>query len=134
MTVDEAIQAMEKVVDVSDKIVCKYLTETSPIGNPALWKHFIPDEDYVPGMFVNSWYLGLEGDYRGPTIPDRGYAYNSLLTKAKANKQAVKIFWNSVPYAEALEDGWSTQAPTGIVKNATFLEKEIERTVQELFK
>lgn len=94
----------------------------SPVGNPTLWKSVkagaAPPPGYVGGQFRNSWFIDVEktasysGTYRAPDASGSG----SLSEGSKLNKLRTSPFQyislhNSLPYAVALEQGRSTQAP-----------------------
>ncbi len=94
------------------------IDEMSPVGNPSLWKR--PEaapEGYVGGHFRANWQLGVGAL---PTTEIAGTAYKGTLAKEQ-NKLPVKAsclvyyYANNAPYAQALEDGHSKQAPHGMV-------------------
>ena len=66
------------------------IVERTPIGNPSLWKPPYWPKDYTPGALREAW--GIE------------YTNNS-----------VTIF-NDKPYAYRVETGWSSQAPSGMMR------------------
>ena len=65
-----------------------YLT---PVGNPALWKYPRLDPWYEPGTLKAAWNLTFDS-----------------VTEATIS--------NYTPYAQRVEDGWSTQRPNGMLK------------------
>ena len=101
-------------------LVMSRIDQRSPIGDPKFWKYPAP-KNYQPGTFRGSWMLGVDSlntDQPGTRDPHR-----RMLSVARAMKQIpdkaaghVYFYANSVPYAIALEYGWSyRQAPYGIV-------------------
>lgn len=101
------------VIDVTASVVDK-----SPVGNPDLWKRPAP-EGYVGGRFRANWTL-QEGsvDYTTTQAIDAGgEATKGRLSAAVPDQAAGRVYFvaNSLPYAQALEYGHSTQAPGGMV-------------------
>lgn len=97
----------------------------SPVGNPDIWMggHYVemfgyPD-DYTGGRFRANWQVGINAKPTGETgeIDQTGA---ETLGKGLAVLGSYRIgdtiyILNNVPYAERLENGWSTQAPHGMV-------------------
>lgn len=78
-------------------------------------------DGYVGGRFKNNWYVGLDSQ---PTetneIPDAsGQGSNSrglvVLEVFRVGQVNSIYFTNNLPYAQALENGHSNQAPGGMV-------------------
>lgn len=110
------------------------IDERSPVGDPELWVYNrgskeSPDyvnylayrdaDGYVGGRFRGNWQLGIGSMPDGVlnrVDPDGG-AVRAEIKAAIPAKAAGNVFWlaNNLPYAERLENGWSTQAPTGMV-------------------
>jgi len=116
--------------------VGKSLMEYTPVGNPAKWKGWgeggaakNPEHWLVKAGFVGEGYTG--GHARAnwqlnigsiPTGVIDGTDKEGRRTLATAygripKKAAGKVFFwgNNVPYAQRLEDGYSRQAPHGMV-------------------
>ena len=90
----------------------------SPVGNPDLWKGPAP-AGYVGGRFRANWNVGV-GSKDLSTSVDIDKSGGSTISKGASeinNTEAYQIIWltNNLPYASRLEDGWSTQAPGGMV-------------------
>lgn len=104
------------VLDVGTRIV-----ELSPVGDGHLWKH-PPPKGYIGGRFRANWQYG---NYSGAGIPvsptndidpSGGISIERLLecpTTGAAGMRHVII--NNLPYSIPLENGWSKQAPYGMV-------------------
>lgn len=105
------------VLDVGTRIV-----ERSPVGDGTLWKR-PPPKGYIGGRFRANWQYG---NYSGqgipmnelPDIDPSGAASinrieSTLPAEGCAGMRHILI--NNLPYAQALEDGHSTQAPAGMV-------------------
>ncbi len=132
-----------KCAENSDKVVRKTvldvatsLIEKSPVGNPSLWEgwnkggaaknqdHWLVKagfvgEGYSGGHFRANWQLGI-GTL--PTGEVEGIDKSGSKTKAKIKAEiparpagGVYYLANNLPYAQALEDGHSHQAPEGMV-------------------
>ncbi|MEO7031341.1 MAG: hypothetical protein ABI351_14205 [Herbaspirillum sp.] len=101
------------VIDVGASIVAM-----SPVGDGTLWKN-PPPKGYVGGRFRANWQLGINVTRSGelPDIDPTGDASNSRIMAAIPENAAGNIFFltNNLPYAQKLEDGWSGQAPNGMV-------------------
>lgn len=111
---DNADQVVRKVVfDVGTSLVLK-----SPVGDPKYWAS-PPPPGYVGGRFRANWQYG-EGAINKTvteTIDANGQSTISGL-QAKVDENAsgkVHYLTNSLPYAKPLEEGWSRQAPFGMV-------------------
>ncbi|MCU2425837.1 hypothetical protein N8Q68_15585 [Enterobacter hormaechei subsp. hoffmannii] len=78
-------------------------------------------EGYVGGRFKNNWYVGLDSqptatndtpDASGQGSNSRGLAVLEVFRVGQMNSI---YFTNNLPYAQALENGHSNQAPGGMV-------------------
>ncbi|EOZ7452473.1 hypothetical protein LWU48_13805 [Enterobacter hormaechei] len=78
-------------------------------------------EGYVGGRFKNNWYVGLDSqptetndtpDASGQGSNTRGLAVLEVFRVGQVNSI---YFTNNLPYAPALENGHSNQAPGGMV-------------------
>lgn len=105
---------------------------TSPVGNNTRWARNVEratrgkpplPKGYVGGHFRKNWRLQVnskpagtvEGtDANGQSVIDN--AVQALVANAQRVDQ-VREIWitNNLPYAEPLENGWSKQAPLGMV-------------------
>ncbi len=79
-------------------------------------------EGYVGGRFKNNWYVGFDSqptqsndtpDASGQGSNSRGMA---VLEVFRVGQVSSIYFTNNMPYARALEEGHSTQAPGGMVR------------------
>lgn len=78
-------------------------------------------EGYVGGRFKNNWYVGLDSqptatndtpDASGQGSNSRGLSVLEVFRVGQVNSI---YFTNNLPYAQALENGHSNQAPGGMV-------------------
>jgi hypothetical protein len=95
------------------------VVKRSPIGDPALWKSPAP-AGYKPGTFINNWFVevgGISARIRSTPDPSGSASLNEISNLESLDSNPfVKIYvHNSLPYAHRLENGWSTQAPMGMV-------------------
>lgn len=111
------------LLDISARIV-----ERSPVGNPELWainkgrkgKLRMP-EGYVGGRFRGNWqYATREGgvpDTPVDNVDPSGGDTISRIARGVGSEPAgyVHVLVNNLPYAVPLEQGWSKQAPAGMV-------------------
>ena len=93
----------------------------SPVGDANYWKSPAP-KGYVGGQFRANWQLGV-GSLPGGSIvqPDpSGSTVRARIEAAIPEDAAGRVFYlaNNLPYAQRLEDGWSRQAPLGMVSLA----------------
>lgn len=90
----------------------------SPVGDPKLWKN-PPPKDYRPGAFRGNWQLGVDSVPSGETgrIDPAGEATQVALRSAIPELAGGHIYYitNNRRYGPRLEDGWSSQAPAGMV-------------------
>ncbi len=101
------------VIDASANIV-----EMSPVGDAKLWKD-PPPPGYTGGRFRANWQLGIDAKPSGvlESVDPSGGATKSGIFAALPLNAGGKTYFlmNNLPYAQRLEDGWSTQAPYGMV-------------------
>lgn len=95
------------------------LVTKSPIGDPTLWASK-PPKGYEPGHFIAQWQCGVGAINRTVTDEIDPSGETSMLNVAAAIDTvwlpgSVVYITNSVPYALRLENGWSSQAPAGMV-------------------
>jgi hypothetical protein len=101
-------------LDVGTSLVMK-----SPVGDAKYWKQ-PPPPGYAGGRFRANWQFG-EGQINFSTtekIDPAGRFLIAELTAKMQPGQPGRTFYltNSLPYGKRLEDGWSRQAPNGMVR------------------
>jgi hypothetical protein len=104
------------------------LDRRSPVGDAAYWKNPAP-KGYVGGRFRGNWQLGvgsIPGGETGLIDPSGAQAQGRIIASIpeKASGQ-VYYLMNNVPYARRIEDGWSRQAPQGLVGLTTIMFQRI---------
>lgn len=98
--------------------IAQRLDERSPVGDATYWKN-PPPKGYVGGRFRGNWQLGVSSIPSGETgtIDPIGEVTIGRITAAVPEQAAGKLYYlvNNVPYAQRIEEGWSRQAPSGLV-------------------
>lgn len=101
------------VIDVGTAVVMK-----SPVGDADYWKSPAPP-GYVGGRFRANWQYGLGSfDPSTSTKTDKsGASTISAIVGEVGSSPAGQVHYitNSLPYGDRLENGWSRQAPNGMV-------------------
>jgi len=98
--------------------VAAKVDERSPVGDAKYWKH-PPPKGYVGGRFRGNWQLGV-GSMPGGVlnrVDPTGSKVMAEIGAAIPADAAGKVYYlaNNLPYAQRIENGWSRQAPTGVV-------------------
>lgn len=116
-----AAKAPKRAKQVVDKVSIDLLTKIvlrTPVGNPSIWKN-PPPAGYVGGRLRGNWNTGIgsintteQRPAKAGTAPiGRGRA-----AVATREPEADIYITNSLPYAIRVENGYSTQAPAGMVR------------------
>lgn len=93
----------------------------SPVGDPSGWKN--PGNapaGYAGGAFRRNWQYRF-GSFSREIVAGIDPSGSKALSEARSGidaaqgKPGVHYISNSLPYAERIENGWSNQAPYGIV-------------------
>lgn len=112
--------------------VAAAVDERSPVGDAKYWKN-PPPKGYVGGRFRANWNLGIGAPDLSTTaaadISAKGGAPARIIAQIPEQASGKVYFLsNSLPYAQRLEDGWSRQAPEGIVSRTAI---EFQKMVDE---
>lgn len=98
--------------------VAQELDKRSPVGDASYWATPAP-KGYVGGRFRGNWQLGIGSIPAGETgrVDTGGGATVSAIIAGVPEDAAGRVFYlaNNVPYSQRIEDGWSRQAPQGLV-------------------
>lgn len=120
---DKTGQDVRTVVRESIEEVCVKILVRTPVGDPLLWKNPAP-ANYKPGTLINSWFsevssqLDISGfnSVRSPDVAGNA-SYDDLYAALPNAPGNIFSFTNPAPYANRIEYvGWSTQAPSGMVR------------------
>jgi hypothetical protein len=114
----QADDAVRKIVlDVGTSLVLK-----SPVGDMKLWADYWKEKvgaGYVGGRFRGNWQFGVGqiDTTTDLTIDPTGSISIGRIANGVLSAPAANVFYitNSLPYADRLENGWSSQAPAGMV-------------------
>lgn len=79
----------EKVLKEVSTLLYTKIVSYTPVGDPSLWKYHAP-KGYSPGTLKKSW----EIDFQPKVVTIK----------------------NEQPYAQRVENGWSSQAPYGMMR------------------
>lgn len=92
--------------------------EMSPVGDATYWKNPAP-KGYLGGRFRANWDYGFNAvpGKQFDTADKTGATSINRILSGFSGKPAVGIHYlaNNLPYAIRLENGWSRQAPVGMV-------------------
>ena len=100
--------------------VAESIVEMSPVGDATAWAS-PPPKGYTGGRFRGNWDYGFNITPRTEfdVIDKTGaISLNRVDTGMIGKKMAGNVHYiaNNLPYAQRLEDGWSNQAPSGMVR------------------
>lgn len=125
---DKAGKRADQAVGAIVANVSAELDKRSPVGDATYWKH-PPPKGYVGGHFRGNWQLGVgampEGEIAG--VDPSGGATQGRILASIPDKASGLVYWlvNNAPYAQRLEEGWSRQAPNGVVGLTTVMFQQI---------
>lgn len=127
-------KANEEVIKVTAINLFSSIILSSPVGNPDLWVWKHPTkgyvdyvsykgypEGYVGGAFRSNWYLTFDSpsnQWNENNIISQQQKINEIGGIATGGVRDKYILANNAPYAQRLENGWSTQAPAGSIVQA----------------
>lgn len=114
-----AIKAAREVVRVTAIELFSGVITRSPVGNPDLWKEpkSIPP-GYTGGSFRANWYLTQtvpSVKYDADKKTSEGEMISGVTAQIASKQSSSWYLTNNAPYSERLENGWSSQAPAGII-------------------
>ena len=132
----------EKTGEKADALVGKVVIEVaaeldrrSPVGDASYWQHPAP-KGYVGGRFRGSWNLGVEAlPANIETIDPSGGNTQGRILAAIPEQASGKLYYlvNATPYGLPIEQGWSRQAPQGVVGLTVIdWQGKVDRAVAEL--
>lgn len=91
--------------------------ESTPVGNPDLWKSKGP-AGYVGGRLRNNWQCSANSpDTFSKRGPDKGGSAAQADARKTVRGPGIYYLTNNMPYAKPVEyDGHSKQAPSGMAR------------------
>ncbi len=116
---------IQKTKDDADKIV-RYALQTldsrlvqrSPVGDASYWQRPAP-KGYTGGRFRGNWQMSMGTAATGAkdVIDKDGSATLAAHASVTSTAKAGEVYYlvNNLPYAKRIEEGWSRQAPVGLV-------------------
>lgn len=126
-----AAKAKEQADDAVGRIVVSVAAELdkrSPVGDAAYWKTK-PPAGYVGGHFRGNWQLGIGSLPTGetPGVDPTGSKTQATIMAAVPDEASGRVYFlaNNTPYAMRVENGWSRQAPQGLVGLTRIMFQEI---------
>ena len=131
---EAVINALQETVKVTAISLFNGVILSSPVGNTDLWENpSSAPQGYVGGRFRSNWFLSF-GAPSSKTTDSTSEQLNRLKEVSEISKVKYSDAYtlaNNLPYAERIENGWSTQAPTGVVAPN---ESRVERQVPKFYK
>lgn len=116
----DKVDDLEEATALIGLTAFRLIVQKSPVGNPSLWKK--PVKGYVGGRFKGNWNSSIgEPDFTTTeTVDPSGEATIARASAVLSGYGASDGFKpinisNGLPYAVRLEDGYSGQAPGGMV-------------------
>lgn len=131
-------EAAEKAIRAAALDIFSEIVRRTPVGAPEIWKSEAP-EGYIGGTLRNNW----QASVGSPRLFSAKEADKSGAASINSAKTAVGnyrlsnesiYFANNLPYAERVEDGWSTQRPNGMVKVTVKQFKPVIEKIARRFK
>lgn len=115
---EAAIKATQETVKVTAISLFNGVILSSPVGNNYLWEN--PNSappGYTGGRFRSNWFLSFDTPSSQTTdsTSDQQKRLSEIASISKLKYSDSYVLTNNLPYAERLENGWSTQSPAGIV-------------------
>lgn len=116
----EIEDALEKTVRGASIELFGEIVRRTPVGNSSLWASD-PPAGYIGGRLRANWQADINSppqgeidtpDGNGSSTTSRG---TSEISKYTLNDKSI-WFSNNLPYAERVENGWSSQAPQGMMR------------------
>jgi len=121
-------QASEKAIRATALQLFTQVIERTPVGNPDGWKNPAPP-GYIGGTARGNWRTAI-GRPETATVDNRPEAQATgevNLAVARFTLADTIHLSNNLPYIQRLENGWSQQAPAGMVAVTV---NEFERVIE----
>lgn len=130
--VEKATGKLREAQQLTAEIALEGVIARSPVGDPETWRH-PPPPGYHPGTFKANWNVAIGApdlSVRDVQDPTGAATFAGGMATIEGARLGDSIFiTNALPYAHRLEfDGWSQQAPAGMVRvTAAGLAGELQR-------
>ena len=114
------ISAAREVFKLAAIEMVNYVITASPVGAPELWKYPVKPESYTPGRFRSNWILtkSKPSNRTTETIRPEGAIIQEYSARILGEYSDKYILANNLPYAQRIDNGWSTQAHNGVTAPA----------------
>ncbi len=120
-------------IDISTRVI-----NYTPVGNPSLWKTQYPPKGYTGGQAKGNWIANIGSPATASTRPpdkDGSEAIAAMTSEAQKAPGNVFYLTNNLPYIRRLEyEGWSSQAPSGMIRRVIAESPAIVRDVIQVVK
>lgn len=127
---EAVIKATQETVKVTAISLFNGVVLSTPVANRTLWKNPNANPEHVGGAARSNWFLSLNGNYRGTTDDVNGEKdrLKEIAAIQKIPYSSEYTLTNGLPYIYRLENGWSTQAPAGVVApNVSRVERQVPK-------
>lgn len=120
LSIKKSIKASERAIQATATQLFMKIIADTPAGDVATWK-YAPKTTYKPGQLRGNWQTAINNpatskitrEQLGPSGP----ATKEAISTAASFKMGATIYLtNNSDYGTRVEDGWSKQAPSGMVK------------------
>ena len=134
--IKETDEVASKIIRGTALAMFSSIVKRTPVGNPDNWKVPYKPKDYVGGRLRGNWQLTLNkaANNEVNATDDSGretIAAGVVAASGSKIKDTIYLA-NNLPYAESVEDGSSTQAPSGMVKvTLDSFEREIRKNARK---
>jgi hypothetical protein len=120
LSVKKAIKASEKAIQKSASQLFMSIIIDTPVGDVALWK-YAPKTTYKPGQLRGNWQTSINSQATDKISREQLGTSGPASKEAQSQASKFKIdstiyLANNSDYGTRVEDGWSKQAPAGMVK------------------
>lgn len=114
------------------------IVKRTPVGNPSLWKNPAPP-GYTGGRLRGNWQAKISSPERSTTEHVDKSGTDTIAKGAQKIRRFTlkdKSIWfsNNLPYADRVEQGWSSQRPAGMVRTTIKMFKPILEKIARIKK
>ncbi len=115
------LEASAKTINATVLDMYRNIVQRTPVGDPNLWHPPYWPKNYKPGTLKASWNLSFNNMQRDAASgqfasSEQIQGSGGLSFKINSSEKQEVVIYNSQPYAQRVEMGWSSQAPTGMMR------------------
>jgi len=130
--------AVEKAVRGAAIEMFSEIVRRTPVGNPTLWQGDAP-AGYTGGRLRGNWQTSISRpNYAVTNNTDASGAAvtGQMISTVKRYNLSDDSIWftNNLPYADRVENGWSTQRPQGMVRSTVKMFKPLIESIARIEK